>query len=678
MPDFLNPAAIGIAAAATIPPLVALYFLKLKRRVHVVPSTFLWKRTVEDLQVNSPFQRLRKSLLLLLQLLVLTAGALALGVPMCEQVEQREQTLILLVDQSASMNVIEEGNKTRLDLAKARAKQAVADMPAGSRAMVIAFCDRAAVAASFDTDKRALSSRIDAIEATQSTTSLGEALSLAEAYSQNVIIGGTEEGKDVAPTSAAPDATVLLYTDGRITDGDRLAVERLKVEAMEVVAVGARADNVGILSMDTKRHYERPDVLQVFASLRNFGPEPVRLDASLYINDAFVDNQVVELEGFVLPEGAPDAVLTPPTPGSAKSIAFDEVNFNTAGVVEIRLRVDDALTADNRAWCVVEPPRNVRVLLVTPGNFLLEEALGCLPVQLEVMRPSAFEAAVDAGDAKVMDGERCRYDVVVMDAFSTAKLPQGNYFFWGGAPKIDGVTTGAPIRDQRFFDWDDTHPVLRHVPVAAVDAFEWLDLKVPVDATPLIKGQSSPVLAHLTRGASQYLICAFSLIVQDDAGNPMLNTFWVTKPHFIVFLQNAVQFLSSSLMSKGVLGAPPGQPVTIPVPPKAAEVAISRPDGQTDRVPSAGFNTVHYARTRATGLYRVDPALPGHEHFAVNLFDPVESHVAPRTKIAIGAETVQATTTEQPTNRPAWPYVLLAMLLVLSLEWVVYNRRVFV
>ena len=294
--SFLSPAAIAIAATLTIPPLIALYFLKLRRDVRLVPSTLLWKRAVEDLHVNAPFQRLRKSLLLLLQLLILILGAIALGKPMWETARAAESTIFLLIDQSASMAVVEEGGRTRLDLAKEQARRCVENMGDDSRAMVIAFCDRATVVSSFDSDKQALRRKIDSIEQTQSTTLLGEAVGLAEAYAQNLIIGGEKPNTDIAPESAAPNASVFLFTDGRIEDARRVAPQKLDVAKMQVTRIGTRGDNVGITAMDARRDYEHPEMLDVTAAVQNFGPNPVNVDAALYVDGHNVDVQSLQLD----------------------------------------------------------------------------------------------------------------------------------------------------------------------------------------------------------------------------------------------------------------------------------------------------------------------------------------------------------------------------------------------
>src|ERR1041384_7534063 len=63
---------------ALVPPaIIALYFLKLRRQPLEVPSTYLWKKSIEDMHVNSLWQRLRQNLLLFLQLLLVALAMLA-------------------------------------------------------------------------------------------------------------------------------------------------------------------------------------------------------------------------------------------------------------------------------------------------------------------------------------------------------------------------------------------------------------------------------------------------------------------------------------------------------------------------------------------------------------------------------------------------------------------------
>ncbi len=673
--QFLSASSIAIASALTIPPLIALYFLKLRRSVMPISSTLLWKKAIEDLHVNAPFQRLKSSWLLLLQLLVLVLAAIALGKPMITREKQHNDTLIVMIDQSASMSVMERNGHTRLDIAKREARKMIDAMDDRSRAMVIAFCDRATMVSSFDTDRDALDRRIDEIEQTQSTSSLAEAVSLAEAHSQNMIIGGPTAGSDIEVRSNEASASVVVFTDGRVADSEELSPQRLDLSGMEVVIIGERDDNVGILAMDAERNYERPEIVQVFATVRNFSSKPVSFDATLYINRDPVDVQSVELTAGVTADepktedengervgeiGETDL----PLPGSVASVAFDAIETEEEGVVEVRLSVDDALGADDRAWAILPPPRRVSVLLVTSGNFLLERLLANINVDLSIMGPEEYEnAPVD----RIADRGRSRFDVVIFDRHDSARLPVGNYMYWDAVPLVEGVEKLGTVDDEAIIDWDENHPILRHVAVGTLNIFEWKRLNLPDGAIRLIEGEGedSTPLAYFTHNGSQHLICAFPFA-----------TDWVLRWDLVLFNVDAIGYLSSSVRTGGSAGLRPGQPNSISVPTDTEKIVVRRPDGQRDTVPTGGLPIATYARTRLVGTYEVVPANERERLFAVNLFDDTESRVRPKDEFRIGTNAIASSRGEILVNEALWPWFVVGLLIVSLLEWFLYNRRV--
>src|SRR3954466_3329949 len=113
LPSFLNPWMAAAAAGIAVPALLVLYFLKLRRRELPVSSTLLWRKAVQDLQVNSPFQKLRKNLLLLLQLLCLLALCLALARPVANFKQGAGKLTVILIDRSGSMAAKDVDNNKR-------------------------------------------------------------------------------------------------------------------------------------------------------------------------------------------------------------------------------------------------------------------------------------------------------------------------------------------------------------------------------------------------------------------------------------------------------------------------------------------------------------------------------------------------------------------------------------
>src|SRR5438046_7255396 len=110
LPHFLSPAAGAIAAAVVIPLLLLLYFLKLRRRELPVSSTLLWRKAIQDLQVNAPFQKLRRNLLLILQMAALLLLCLALTRPVTFFKPGAGKNTVILIDRSASMNATDIDN----------------------------------------------------------------------------------------------------------------------------------------------------------------------------------------------------------------------------------------------------------------------------------------------------------------------------------------------------------------------------------------------------------------------------------------------------------------------------------------------------------------------------------------------------------------------------------------
>ncbi len=659
-PTFLNPWFAAAAAALAIPALLILYFLKLRRRELAVSSTFLWKKSIQDLQVNSPFQKLRRNLLLLLQLILLALLLLALARPVSNYKPGAGKMTVILIDRSASMagNDIEGGKRTRLEEAKRRAKDLVETLDRKSSAMVIAFDESAKTVQPFTTDVPALKNAIDGIVQTDRKSRLKVAYQLADAQTnfnpEQLRPGGGQ----------LPD--VWLFSDGRVLDPQDLAI-RGKV-TFDPIGTD-KAGNVAIVAMSAKRTYERPTEVQVFARLANYGPEPVKADVQLS-----VDGRVRTVAATnLLPDRWSDEQRDQAeSAGNADraSVEFTlELTESAVRKVEQMHREGDSLASDDAAQVIVPPPKTLAVLLVSNGNFFIEKLFNVLELKSpDTMIPAAYEQNVPN-----------KYDVIIFDNYSPKALPtSGNFIYFGGVAA--GLKLKAVREENRnvlweegvgVLDWQRDHPILRHLSLQPIVTRTALKLDVPAETQILIEGTKGPLLLMHREGQSTHLVFAFDYM---ESNLPV-------RPTFPVIIYNALQYLAVGADMSVRQSFDPGATPRIPrahldrVAVGLKEVTLNGPMGsRTVGVPAAGDFALPALDT--VGVYTIDPAIPQYDRIAVNLLDGNESNLLPVDKAPGGIGDTIEVGGGKSRLELWWWIVACAALPMLLIEWWVYTRRV--
>ncbi len=692
--DFPSPLGMGawFALAGVPVGIILLYFLKLRRRPVQVPSTLLWRRSVEDLHVNSLFQRLRRNLLLFLQLLAVGLTMLALAAPTLKGTSSVGRRYVIAIDNSASMSSTDIG-PSRLADAQRQATELVDRMGSGDVAMVLAFADRARVVSNYTSDRRELKRRIAAIQPTDATTSLREALQVAAglANPQRQFGEGETVGEVVPPK-------LVLMTDGGFADVEGFSLGNLEPEVVVIgppppapAAVAAKAkpkadgpaqpaqtpsDNVAILALQTGRNEDRPDEFQVFGRVRNFRDKAVTTQASLIRRDPSKPDDKGELV---------DAIeLTIPAQDE-RAFEFNRPDTGSAEL-EVRLDVDDSLPLDNRAFTLIGMPRKAQVLLVTGGNRYLT---GTLRTEAVAAIADVAELAPDqlATDDAKRDLASGRYDLVLFDGVRPEAPPAANALYFGALPAGREFPDARPVEGPVILDWDIGHPLMQYIrDLADVRILKATGLDAPPGADVLIEGDKGPLAFVLPREGFADVVLTFPIMTGKD-----INTDWPRKYSFPLFLFHCLRVLGNVRESSGDEVHRPGDPVVLRADSLAQEVVVTPPGGRPQTIKRSPQGTFVYNQADAAGLYNVSWGESGRSAFAVNLFDPRESDLATRGlappgtpadqqdayKIQIGHTTVAGTQKTVSSRREWWKPIALAALGVLLFEWYIYNRKVY-
>ena len=660
---WLAPMAAAIVALSTVPPLVALYFLRLRRKRRTVSSTMLWRRATEDLHANTPFQRLRFSLLLLLQLLALSLVVLAVAQPQADLGFAQTRRVVLLIDASGSMGTSDApSGRTRLDEAKRLAKNRIDALHSGGffrssapLIMVVAFARDARIACPFTDNAAQLAQAVDSIAQTDETTRIGDALELARAFT-------TITDPD-NPSAAPPEPPAYeVFSDGVIADAAQCALR--PGEQAIYRRLGAEGEpNAGIGAIAVARSPERPGEVEVFVRLVNWGSDARNSDVELRIDGTL---RAVTPAPVTIPAMIAADSNAPATAGESQ-VVFPGIALPSGGVVTARLLSGDRLPADDRASVIAPPPEALRVALVGRGAFVVRGVLDALPLaSLEAMSVEAWNALV-AKDPTTPD----RFDAIVLDAAVPAIAERGHYLSFGVPPPIGGLAPYATKPNAVVRSVQDGHALLQFVNLDELFLSSMNAVAAGSEAEVVVEASEGPLVLTISRGAVAAICVTF---------DPMESN-WPFQRSFVNFIANALQWLAAGGRPASDEPLAPGDVASIRVPVGAASVRATAPDGASLATSAGASGEVAVGPLRRSGVYTVEWEGGGKDgkgsaSVAVDMDPREEGRVASAERLELAASSVADAAERGSSRSGLWPWLLLAAILALLVEWWVWLRRV--
>lgn len=668
---FLNTLTLGqwIVLALVPPAIIALYFLKLRRQPLEVPSTYLWSRAIEDLHVNSLWQRLRQSLLLLLQLLLIALLIFTLVRPGYKGSELVGDRLIFMIDTSASMNA-SDVQPTRLDSAKQRALTLVELMKPGDVAMVVSFSNAAKIEQTFTDNKRLLRNKIELIAPTSRGSDLSEALRAASGLANPGQTG--DKPTDIQTAEALP-ATIYLITDGGFQDVQNFRPGKLDVEYVRIASETPR--NIGLVAFSTDANPEKPGEIQAFGRVENYGEEPEKAIATLFVNDVELDTQSVEVPGRSKENGLPGAA----------GVKFEMESIEN-GVLRLELDIKDQLLLDNKASTVVNLPQPAKVLFITPGNDPVQIALAtdeATKMAVVITKPPSYLQEKPYLDAAA-DGT---FDLIIYDQCAPKAMPNCNTLFIGTLPPFEGWKAGPKLFPTLVRDINQLHPLSQLLTMDNVLILEGTPLTGPPGSASLMEayiGQGadatlSSVYVVGPRAGYEDAVLGFEIIGINEKKDVVSNTDWQLRRSFPVFVLNAIKYLGGVRTGLAMPSVKPGAAATLRALTPVDFVLVTSPRGETVEVRRETQNQYVFTRTDELGIYdvREGSGKQVSQKLAVNLFDPRETNLASPDKLRFPTEEIAAQSTKQVSRKELWRWLLLGAICLLIFEWYVYNKRVY-
>ncbi|WP_010584066.1 vWA domain-containing protein [Schlesneria paludicola] len=606
-------------------PLIIFYFLKLRRPRMEIPSLALWRQVVNDQRVNSPFQKFKRNLLLLLQILLLCALILGAMQPYLSSGAEQARYLPVLIDNSASMASLDGPNgKSRLDEAKDRVSKLIDDLLPDQRLCLISVSGTARKLTDFTDNKRLLRDALSKLEVSQVASRLEDGLRMAQAMSR-----------------VQPIDNVVLISDGNVPQ----EVDFELPYKLTFQKLGYPDANVGIVDFNARRSRTGWDVFARIEGTKqpegSKGPPTAKTlcEYELLQNGQLIKQDTVSIDG-----------------GQAERLVF-KVSTAVATSLELRIKPDgtDSLSSDNVAFLEIPAPRPLTVFC-PPRMESYRNALATMPDITLYPGEGTEPKVVDLkfAEGPISTGPEARVTVNV-----------------GFVPDDLSNLVELVSGQTEVVDWRRTAPLLQHVQLLDVQIADDPQLAKGISERDfeqagyeiLAQSRSGPlILERLIEGRWEY----YFLFNTDRSS-------LVYRVGFPILIQNATQIAAQQanlLDSKAhPTGTLPPQRIT-----PETEIHVSGPHGYTETAKSDKDGFLSGIAAPYVGAYELtgdtQPIKIG-----ASLLSTTETSLNAVEKLHFPEVSVAATTVIVKTDQPLWGWFAAAALGFLMLEWWYFQKR---
>lgn len=475
--QLLNPAALGFAFI--IPLIIALYLLKPRYQEITVSSTYLWEQVLKDMEASTPWQRLRKNLLLILQLLAALLLLTALCRPWLAGGNSAGRDLLVVVDCSASM-LANDVQPTRFAEAQRQVGKLIDGMAAKDQMTLIAMEDQPKILLAASHDQLRLGQALNEARPGSGQAALEPVLALLASLSEN-----------------RSNAVAIIFTDGRTLP---LNNEISLNCPLEMRQLGKSSDNLAISNLATRRESGK---IYTLARVQNYGDEDIQSDIEIWTDGKLFDARLLNIKAH-----------------DSREVFWDQLPPGTR-TIEARLGRSDNLPADNQAFAVVDNITGQRVLLVSSGNVFLEKALQT-KTGLKIFKTPERSYGPEMDD----------YDLYIFDSFLPDRLPQAGCIIINPPAGNPLISVEGELKNIAQVVADRNNDLLQYVEVNGWQIARSSKIEAPTGGRSLLSYQGFPLLL-LNEDQYRTAVFAFDL---HESNIPLQTGFPILMHHLLGWL----------------------------------------------------------------------------------------------------------------------------------------------